>query len=167
MRIRTRHCHGGFSLVELTVATAIYSLGLGSLSLMMLLAVQGTTDARHETTAAIQLASLAEMILMDSGGATRYVAAPEEHTGPACGLGHACSAEEMAAWQLATWRSGLARQLPGGWGLVCRDGSPDDGAAGNPACDGQGSDVVKVFWQPAETSPESESLPARQVLRLP
>jgi type IV pilus assembly protein PilV len=148
MRIATRHRQGGFSLIELTVATAIYSMGLGSLSLMMLLAVGGTTDARFETTAAMQLSSLAEMILMNPGG-------------------HACTAEEMAAWQMATWRRALASQLPRGRGLVCRDGSPDDGSDGDTACDGQGGEVIKLFWQPSVTPVEEPGRPARRVLRLP
>ena len=167
MRIRTRHRQGGFSLIELTVATAIYSMGLGSLSLMMLLAIQGTIDARFETTAAVQLTSLAEMILMNPAAMTQYRAASEAYDGPTCDLGHACSAEEMALWQLATWRRGLAAQLPEGRGLLCRDSTPDDGEAGAPACDGQGGDVIKLFWQPAVTSAEGDGKPARQVLRLP
>jgi type IV pilus assembly protein PilV len=167
MRIATRHRQGGFSLIELTVATAIYSMGLGSLSLMMLLAVGGTTDARFETTAAMQLSSLAEMILMNPGGATHYAAAPEGYEGPACDFGHACTAEEMAAWQMATWRRALASQLPRGRGLVCRDGSPDDGSDGDTACDGQGGEVIKLFWQPSVTPVEEPDRPARRVLRLP
>lgn len=166
MPIETRRRHGGFSLIELTVATAIYSMGLGSLSLMMLLAVQGTTDTRFETTATVQLSSLAEMILMNTGASRRY-AATQGYGGPACDLGHACSAEEMADWQIAVWRSGLATQLPQGRGLVCRDGTPNDGDAGDPACDGQGGDVIKVFWQPTVRSGEADAMPARQVLRLP
>ena len=166
MPIETRHRQRGFSLVELTVATAIYSMGLGSLSLMLLLAVQGTTETRFETTATVQLSSLAEMILMNTGASTHYALA-REYTGPACDLGHACSAEEMAGWQIARWREGLAAQLPQGRGLVCRDGTPDDGDGPDPRCDGQGSDVIKVFWQPAITPGEADGSPARQVLRLP
>jgi len=156
----------GFSLVELTVATAIYSMGLGSLSLMLLLAVRGTSDAGFETTAAVQAASLAEMILMTSDASGHYALPSAPGTGP-CDAAQPCSAEEMAAWQLATWQRRLAIGMPAGRGLVCRDATPDDGSADDPACDGEGRDVIKVFWQQPPGAAEAEPVPARQVLRLP
>ena len=159
-----REC--GFSLIELSVATAIYSMGLGSLSLMMLLAVQGTTEARFETTATVQLSSLAEMILMNSDSAGHY-AVDSGSDAAACDLGHPCSAEEMAAWQLAIWRGRLASDLPAGSGLVCRDRTPDDGDTENPACDGEGGHMIKIFWQPPATEGEPDSANGRQFLRLP
>ena len=42
-RLRVTQC--GFSFIELSVATAIFSMGLGSLAIMMLAAVQGTAGA--------------------------------------------------------------------------------------------------------------------------
>ena len=163
MQISVSRLARGFSLVELSVATAIYSMGLGSLSLVMLLAVQGTSEARFETTAAVQLSSLAEMILMNSD-ATGHYALFSGSGVSACDLGHACSVEEMAAWQLETWRGRLASELPGGSGLVCRDRTPDDGDADDAGCDGEGNAVIKVFWRPAA---DTEGAPNRQVLRLP
>jgi len=166
MQVSRFRREGGFSLLELSVATAIYSMGLGSLSLMMLLAVQGTTEARFETTAAVQLSSLAEMILMTSDAAGHYAFSPAPG-GTVCDRGNACSTEEMAVWQLETWRGRLAAELPGGSGLVCRDRTVDDGNTGDPACDGEGSDVIKIFWQPQANQDDPGSPPSRQVLRLP
>jgi len=154
----------GFSLIELSVATAVYSLGLGSLSLMLMLAVRGTTEARFETAAAIQASSLAEMILMNSDAAGHYALASPPATA-ACGPGATCSIEEMAAWQLSNWRDRLAAELPGGSGVVCRDSTPDDGTTEDAACDGQGGDVIKIFWRPPASDPDPVS--ARRVLRLP
>jgi type IV pilus assembly protein PilV len=166
MQISVPNRERGFSLIELSVATAIYSMGLGSLSLMMLLAVQGTTEARFETTATVQLSSLAEMILMNSDSAGHY-AVDSGSDAAACDLGHPCAAEEMVAWQLAIWRGRLASDLPAGSGLVCRDRTPDDGSTENPACDGEGGHVIKVFWQPSATKVEPDSANGRQFLRLP
>jgi type IV pilus assembly protein PilV len=156
----------GFSLLELSVATAIYSMGLGSLSLMLLLAVQGTTEARLVTTAAMQVSSLAEVILMDSDAAGHY-ALPPGNNAPFCSLGQVCTPEEMTAWQLEHWRERLAADLPGGRGLVCRDLTPDDGDTDNAACDGEGGPVIKVFWQTPDSHTDPDSVPARQVLLLP
>jgi len=157
---------GGFSLLELSVATAIYSMGLGSLSLMMLLAVQGTTEARQATTATMQASSLAEMILMNADAMGHYVLPPGDNAA-FCGLGQACSPEEMAAWQLEHWRDRLASDLPNGSGLVCRDLTPDDGDIYDAACDGESGLVIKVFWQAPASHSEPDALPARQVLLLP
>jgi type IV pilus assembly protein PilV len=166
MQISVPNRERGFSLIELSVATAIYSMGLGSLSLMMLLAVHGTTEARFETTATVQLSSLAEMILMNSDSAGHY-AVDSGSDAAACDLGHPCSAEEMAAWQLAIWRGRLASDLPAGSGVVCRDRTPDDGDTEYFACDGEGGHVIKVFWQPPTTKVEPDSANGRQFLRLP
>jgi type IV pilus assembly protein PilV len=161
-RLRQR----GFSLIELSVATAIYSLGLGSLSLMMLLAVQGTTEAGLESSATLQVSSLAEMILMNSDAVGHYVL-PEPDGLSACGSGQSCTPAQMAAWQLQMWRERLAADLPGGQGLVCRDRTPDDGDIHDTACDGEGGRVIKVFWRSADTTPDPDARPARQVLLLP
>ena len=157
---------GGFSLLELSIATAIYSMGLGSLSLMLLLAVQGTTEARWVTTGVMQVSSLAEMILMNSDAAGHY-ALPPGNNATFCGLDQACTPEEMATWQLEHWRERLAADLPGGRGLVCRDLTPDDGDLEDAACDGEGRPVIKVFWQVPGSPSDLEPSPARQVLRLP
>ena len=156
----------GFSLIELTVATAIYSMGLGSISLMMMLAVQGTTDAGHDAVATSQAASLAELILMNPAAIGHYI---EEVGGaaPDCGGGSVCTPEEMAAWHLQAWRDDIESLLPGGSGLVCLDSSPEDGDPADPACDGAGGPVIKVLWDIRESDDGTEPVLGRQVARLP
>ena len=95
MRVHHSGRRTGFSLIELTVATAIYSMGLGSLSLMMMVAVQGTTEAGHEGVAALQAASMAEQILMNPGAVGHYMIEPGGDP-PDCAGGPACTPEEMA-----------------------------------------------------------------------
>jgi len=166
MPARAPRSQNGFSLVELTVATAIYSMGLGSLSLMLLLAVQGTSDAGLETIAATQAGSLAEMILLTSDAAGHYAFPP----GPGaslCDPAVGCSVQEMAAWQLDTWRRQLAAELPSGQGLVCQDATPNDGDGEYAACSGEGARVIKIFWEQPPGASESDASPARHVLRLP
>lgn len=166
MPMRFRPRPRGFSLIELSVATAIYSLGLGSVSLMLLLAVRGTTEARFDTTATLEAASLAELILLNSDAAGHY-AAPLGAGTAGCVPGASCSPGEIAAWQLETWRARLAAELPGGQGLVCRDSTPDDGDADNAACDGGGGRVIKIFWNLPAAEAEPDGGSGRQVLRLP
>jgi hypothetical protein len=66
----------------------------------------------------------------------------------------------------------VAADLPGGNGLLCLDGTPEDGAGDDPACDGSGTPVIKVFWDaPAEQQGSeleaAESEARRHVSRLP
>lgn len=167
-RIRVQR---GFSLIELTVATAIYSMGLGSLSLMMLLALHGTGGARLDTMATLHAASLAETIAMSSDAVGHYLNAGGPAAGD-CVHDAPCSIAEMASANLAAWQARVAADLPGGAGLLCLDGTPMDGDGDNPACDGGGAPVIKVFWQaPADrdtSAPEGLGAEARrQVYRLP
>jgi type IV pilus assembly protein PilV len=166
MRVQHSGRRAGFSLIELTVATAIYSMGLGSLSLMMMVAVQGTTEAGHEGVAALQAASMAELILMNSGAIGHYIIEPGGDP-PDCDGDLACTAEEMAARTLQTWRDSLAVALPSGAGLVCMDGTPGDGDQADAACDGAGGPVVKVFWEIPDIEGEPDSGTGRQIARLP
>ena len=156
----------GFSLVELSVATAIYAMGLGSLSLMMLLAVRGTGTAGDEAAAALHGASLAEMILMHSDAIGHY-ALPSENPAVSCDGLDGCSAEEMAAWQLHLWQQKLADDLPGGRGLVCRDSTPHDGEVQDPACDGAGGYVIKIFWNLPHSVADGSRIDSRITYPLP
>ena len=166
MRTPDRKHQHGFSLIELSVAAGIYSLGLGSLSLLMLLAVRGTTESAYETTAALEAASLAEAILLTSDAAGHYALLPGD-TAASCDPAISCSPQEMAAWQLAAWRERLSAQLPGGRGLVCLDSTPYDGDVDSPDCDGSGAAHIKVFWDRSPGSESSSEPPGRHVLRLP
>lgn len=171
MGVRKIRVQRGFSLIELTVATAIYSMGLGSLSLMMLLALHGTGAARLDTMAALHAASLAELIAMSSDAVGHYLHEDGAGAGD-CAPGAPCSIDGMAAANLSHWRARLAADLPGGAGLLCLDGTPDDGDGDDAACDGGGGPVIKVFWSAPADGPASESEasapePRRQVFRLP
>lgn len=166
MKLSTRALQNGFSLIELSVAAGIYSLGLGSISLLMLLAVRGTAESAHEAAAAIEAASLAEAIQLTSDAAGHYALLPGE-VGASCDPAVACSPQEMAAWQLAAWRDRLSARLPGGYGLVCQDGTPLDGDGSNPRCDGSGGAVIKVFWSNPPGTADTPDPQGRYVLRLP
>lgn len=157
------YLESGFSFIELSVATAIFSMGLGSLSLMMLAAIQGTAEARHQTVASSQVESMAEMIAMSSDAFGHYVFPVEDQ---AC-KDEGCAGKGTAAANLAHWQQSLRDELPGGAGLVCRDSTPHDGEAANPACDGAGPLVIKVFWEESRHGQRADGSWRRAVSRLP
>lgn len=156
----------GFSLIEVTVAAAIFSMGLASLSLLLLTAVMGTAEAGHQTLASTKASSLAEMIALNADAVGHYVdPVPSYESG--CMYGGPCTAEQLAAEEMGAWQRDLADELPRGNGLVCRDSTPEDGHAADAACDGAGGLVVKVFWlEPRHKDDEDGGL-RRLVARLP
>lgn len=135
----------GFSLVEVLVAAVVFALGLGGLSLMMLTSVHGSVEAQNQTTAAMQAAALAELILLNPAATGHYINPPAQ-TSENCFAPAACSSAAWAAGNLARWQYELEQSLAHASGMVCLDATPNDGHAAAPACDGDGRAVVKVFW---------------------
>lgn len=162
MRWRPEGVQSGFSLLELTVAAAIFSTGLGAFSLLLLMAVQGTLESGQRSLAVQQASSLSESISLSPGALPGFL---EPVAGSLCPVGSRCTPRQVASSSALDWQRRLARALPGGRGIVCRDGSPGDGNASDPACDGGGYIVVKVFW----TEPGEDGAPVerRTVSRLP
>ena len=156
----------GFSLVEVMLATAIFSMGLSGLSLMFLSAVTGTAEAGHQTLASIRARSLAELISLNTDTATHYVN-PLHLADSICFSMAECSRKQILSQELLNWQLELSEELPRGSGLVCRDSSPDDGHAADHACDGEGGLVVKVFWQETQVPDDEDDGLRRQVARLP
>lgn len=135
----------GFSLVEVLVAAAVFSLGLTGLSLMLMNAAQGSAEAWNRTTAAMHAASLAELILLSPAARGHYINPPAQPGGN-CFAPGTCSEARWAAANLSRWQYGLEQSLAGARGLACLDATPRDGDAMEPACDGNGGAVVKIFW---------------------
>lgn len=165
MAARLPNLQRAFSLVELSVAAAIFSMGIGSLSIMMLAAIYGTAEARHQTFATTQADSLAEMIAMNSDASGHYINPPVSEVS-AC-IDGVCATEDLAAWEMTFWQAQLQDGLPGGAGLACRDSTPEDGTAENPECDGGGTVVVKVFWEEARHRDSAVGSQRRVVSGLP
>jgi type IV pilus assembly protein PilV len=164
--MKLRHfCESGFSLIEVLIAAAIFSIGLGGLSLLLLTAVMGTAEAGHQTFATNKANSLAEMISMNSSASSHYINPPPGSG--LCVIGEVCSGAQLAAADLGHWLGELALQLPRGTGMVCRDSTPDDGHSANPACDGAGSLVIKVFWLETRFQDDEDGGLKRLVARLP
>ncbi|MEE4216738.1 MAG: prepilin-type N-terminal cleavage/methylation domain-containing protein [Xanthomonadales bacterium] len=163
MRLIHRPGHGGFSLIELTVAVAIFSTGIGSFSLLLLLALQGTVESRLHSIAVSQVRCLTESVELLPTVAGDF---PRTSSPQACLAGSVCTPVPMAAATLQRWQVQLAREIPGGRGTLCRDSTPFDGSVRDARCDGAGHGVVKVFWlEPGANGQEAGD--RRVVARLP
>ena len=144
-----RHRQQGFSLLEVMIAGLVSALGLAGTAALLLFSLAQTSAARDRTVAARMTADLAEIMLI-APAAWQDASHPSE-------LGAGFASHELAAWQLR-----INATLPGGQGLVCRDGTPFDGSPALPACDDAGAWVVKVFWKRSDNG-----LWRRSVLAVP
>lgn len=133
----------GFSLIEVVVAAAVFSLGIGGMSLLLVLAVHGTYAPRSATLAALHAHALADALRLVPDGVVTGAADAED-----CGPARACSPASMAASIMESWQAQLKRDLPTGGGLVCRDSTPDD-----PRCTESHGGAITVRWRDAD--PES------------
>ena len=153
----------GFSLIEVVIAIAVFSTGLGGLSLLLMLAIQETTAAHWQAMAASRAQSVNELLL------TLPSTAPPT---PAVGLegclqGDVCAPEDMSAAILHRWQNDVAATLPNGAGFICLDATPIDGDASEPGCDGTGERILKVFWTEPATAGRAGDEPRNIVAVLP
>lgn len=113
----------GATLIEVLVALSILSLGLAGLSATQLRTLEYLHSVANQSRAVSSAADMAERLRALLGEGRSPDAA------------------------IARWRTEIGASLPGGAAAVCIDGTPRDGAADSPACDGAGSDwVIKIWW---------------------
>jgi type IV pilus modification protein PilV len=136
----------GFSLLEVLIATTVFSLGLAGFAALLLTTITGSAQARREGIAAIAAANLSEQIRMNPGALNRYLN-PPGNISIICVGDSQCSPEQQADYDFRLWQLDLADSIQNARGLVCRDETPRDGVEGNSQCDGTGPLVIKIFWQ--------------------
>ncbi|PHV25166.1 type IV pilus modification protein PilV [Janthinobacterium sp. BJB426] len=174
---------GGSSLIEVLVSLLLLALGLLGASILQL----NSLRARHESallSAGVQLAAgmaermRANSVLMHGPDTANpylnvaYAAADDAEAAggaPDCFGATACSAAELAQFDIAEWKQGLHAALPGARLRICRDTSAWDAAAQGlhwVCSGGKGAPIViKLGWRarlpdgsPAENA-SGESLP--------
>jgi type IV pilus assembly protein PilV len=116
-------CHSGLTMIEVLVALSVVAIGLLGLLGMQARALSFQKDAFDRRSAADMVAQFAERMRANHVGFTTgaYRAAPNPllDTGPgplvipACAVPTACTADEVAARDLAQWHVELRRRMPG------------------------------------------------------
>ncbi len=72
-----------------------------------------------------------------------------------------CTTAQVAQNDFYEWTTEIGASLPSGSGVICLDGSPDDGAPGDPQCDGAGSVyTIKIWWMEKDMPVVTPGLPA-------
>lgn len=167
----------GTTLVEVLVALLLLAVGLLSGSAMQLSSLR----ARHESallSTAMQLAaSMAERMRANSAQlqlpdadnpylGLDYQAGPIDEPGgaPACLGDTACSAAQLAQFDIAEWKQQLLKDLPGARLRICRDALAWDAAAQGlqwSCSGGSGAPVViKLGWRGRQARGSAAQEPA-------
>ena len=137
--------NSGFSLLEVLVASTIFSLGLAGFAALLLASIIGSTQARREGIASMAAASLSEQIRLNPAALDRYLN-PPEYVSRICAGTAQCTPEQQADYDFRLWQLELADRIHNARGLVCHDETPEDGIEGDSHCDGAGPLVIKIFW---------------------
>ena len=147
----------GFSLIEVLVASTVFSLGLAGFAALLLASIISSAEARRESIASMAAASLSEQLRMNPAALDRYLN-PPEYVSRICSGENLCTPEQQADYDFRLWQLELADSIKNARGLVCRDETPQDGVEGDNHCDGTGPLVIKIFWhgQSANESGNSE-----------
>lgn len=164
-RRNSRTGSGGFSLIEMLVATTVFSFGMGGMAALMLSSAGGMAEAEHHSVAHLSAAAMAATVQL-SPAALEHLANPPQ-TVSLCFESENCTAEQWLNGRYHLWRLEVERKLPGGAGVVCHDATPMDGTASAPACDGSGPAVSKVFWQEFRHAQDDDGGERRAVAQVP
>jgi len=153
----------GFSLLEVLIASTIFSLGMSGLSALLLFNLSSSAQSRNASTACSAAANLAEQIHLNPLAIDRYLNPPGSISrscqSSTVGSGPAmCSPPQQADYDYSNWQIELAEQIRNSTAVVCKDSSPEDGDRNHYQCDGDGSIVIKIFWGgPANSANQTAS----------
>jgi type IV pilus assembly protein PilV len=106
---------GGFTFVELLVATGIVAVGLLGGAIALLEAIRAQRDAQYRTLAALLASDLAERITANPSVGPTYALAPDEvpeTPDKACDLPQSCEPADLARVDLHDWHATLKNTLP-------------------------------------------------------
>ena len=136
----------GFSLIEVLVASTVFSFGLAGFAALLLASIISSAEARRESIASMAAASLAEQLRLNPTTLDRYLN-PPEYVSRICSGENLCTPEQQADYDFRLWQLELADSIKNARGLICHDGTPQDGVEGDNHCDGAGPLVIKIFWR--------------------
>ena len=157
--------YSGFSLLEVLIASLIFSFGLAGFASLLLASMAGATEARLEGAATLAAASLSEQLRMNPAALQRYLDPPGLVTA-ICDGTMECTPHQQADYDFRIWQIELAGRIRNARGLVCRDGTPQDGGEGNAQCDGSGPLVIKIFWPGLRTGTDGRIRQHRYVVEV-
>jgi len=161
--IRATRCRqSGFTLLEVLITLIVLSVGLLGLAGLQTMSLRNNHDAYLRSQVISQIYDIVDRMRANSGRVDdSYKMTNATYTfnaiGPKtenCDKKVGCTTSEMAAHDLFNWDQSIRNSLPQGIGIVCRDGSMEDGDYAwnenkvTPACSNLSTDplVIKIWW---------------------
>lgn len=139
----------GSSLIEVLISLGILAVGILGLSAMQSSSLRSNLNAYTRTQATIYSNDIIERMRANTLGmiADNYHNISANAAVSGC-FSTGCTASDLATTDIFQWQTALAADFPQGWGVVCRDSSPEDGDPGSPACTGGADDLyaIKIWW---------------------
>jgi len=137
----------GTTLIEILIAVVVFSIGLAGTAAIVINNVRTTSSASTRSQAVILADQLAESM---RANLLAYEAADFSvdplPTATVCRGEEQCTSDVQAQYDVTAWKAEVARLLPAGLATICTDSTPDDGKPDATACDGAGTNVIKIFW---------------------
>jgi type IV pilus assembly protein PilV len=136
----------GFTLLEVLIAVLVLAIGLLGMASLQVAGLRNNQSAYYRSQATQLAYDMADRMRANPVGLNNGNYNNQAPTNENC-VTSTCSAAQMAGYDLAEWTAELTAQLPSGAGVVCIDGTPNDGTAAAPACDNAGAVyAIKVWW---------------------
>jgi type IV pilus assembly protein PilV len=145
----------GMGLLEVLVAIVVISFGLLGLGGLQITGVRNNHVAYMRSIATQQAQDIADRMRANKVGlaAGNYDSISGTPSANSCiSTTTGCTPAQTAQQDTRQWNTNLSRLMPSGQGVVCIDGTPNDGLPGATACDGAASAaaaerlVIKIWW---------------------
>lgn len=138
----------GASLIEVLVSMTVLAVGILGIGAMQTSTLKSNQNSYMRTQAIFHANDIVERMRSNAQGvqAGNYDD-PTPVVTANCHTTTGCTAEQMAANDVAQWETSVAAALPLGAATVCLDSTPEDGTSTAPACNSTGSVyAVKIWW---------------------
>jgi len=161
-RRRTPGTDRGFTMLEVLISLLIISIGMLGLASLQALSLKNGQSAYYRSVATQLAYDMSDRMRGNINGVlgnayNRTGINTDYSTAVAnCGTTAGCVAADLATNDAFEWQQLVATLLPGGEGIVCMDGVPNDGTTAlNHGCDGaipanpneRPLHAVKIWWQ--------------------
>ncbi len=145
--MKWRRLQAGTTLIEILAAVVIFAVCLVGMAALSLTALRSTADGHYVSQATLLADELADAMRSNLAGyeGGNFATTPGA-SGANCAPGSTCTALEQVQFDASRWMARVGNVLPAGTALICMDSTPDDGQPGEPACDGNGLNTLKIFW---------------------
>ena len=137
----------GESLIEVLVSLLVFSVGLAGLATLQVNSLKRNLETTQISQASRTVDELTAEIRLNTGGFDGGMLHSSQ-TGQLyqCSVGSDCNPRQRAESSFRDAVGTASHLLTSIQLVVCRDATPDDGSASDPACDGGDQLTTKLWW---------------------